>query len=548
MSRALSWSLVALAGAGVAVTLFWFDVTRGPEYARDRLGALLAAFALTAVSTLGNLFIRWARWHFLLRRFDLRVHTRDSVRLYFATLPAIATPLSVGELVRAALLAPRFGGAWRAVPVVWLTERLTDAALLVAVLLFAFGREGGSVGVLLAWLTVMLAAPLVHAPAARLRSVPALGVLLLGTASAWLVSVGALWATLHMLDQPLALVAAGGAFAYGTVLGGLAGIPLGTGVTGSAMILALQEAGLRDDAAAVVTAVFRGGTAWFAVALGVATFVRSRRKLLAYVRPARPSGHFDAIAESYADQIPEHIRERLLGRKIDVMRRSLDAAAILPGARGLDVGCGHGWYAADMARAGFAMTGFDQSADQVTEARRYAEHAGVHVELAVLDATRLPWPDATFGFAYSINVLHHIESAEARASAFREIVRVLKPGGVFFLHEINTENPLFRLYMGYLFPLLCDIDEGTERWIRPSELPAIEGAAWDDRVDFFTFLPDFTPRPVLDALRPVEAGLERSRLRRWSAHYMARLVKPAEPHPSPRSSQERAGHAPMVRN
>ncbi len=102
---------------------------------------------------------------------------------------------------------------------------------------------------------------------------------------------------------------------------------------------------------------------------------------------------------------------------------------------------------------------------------------------------------------------------------------MLRPGGVFFLHEINTDNPLFRVYMGYLFPLLCDIDEGTEWWIRPSALPAIAGADWAPDADFFTFLPDFTPPKLLHALSGFEAFLERSRLRRWSAHYVARLIK-----------------------
>jgi hypothetical protein len=53
----------------------------------------------------------------------------------------------------------------------------------------------------------------------------------------------------------------------------------------------------------------------------------------------------------------------------------------------------------------------------------------------------------------------------------------------------------------------------------------VPGARWNDHVDYFTFLPDFTPRPVLDALRGFEAWLEGSPLRSWSAHYAASLTK-----------------------
>lgn len=525
MSRALSWLLVAAAAIGLAVTLVWLEITGAPAYAQAHAGAVLAALLLIAASTTINLFVRWARWHFLLRRFDLRVHTRDGIRLYFATLPAIATPLSVGELVRAPLLARRHPSAWRTVPLVWFTERLTDVTVLAVLLALAWRAPGWAAAATLGWGAVMALFRASVPQAARLTSAPALAVLAGGTAAAWLVSAVALWSALTLMEMPLGLGQAAGVFSYGTLLGGAAGVPLGTGVTGSAMIVALERAGIPADGAAVTVAVFRGGTAWFAVGLGIATLVYARAKLLAYVRPAAGRQHFDAIASAYADQIPEHIRQRLLGRKVERMRERLAERGVAPDAPGLDVGCGHGWYAAEMARAGFTMSGFDRAADQIAEARRHAASCGVHVDLAVLDAARLPYPDDSFDFAYSINVLHHIVSPADRAAAFSEILRTLKPGGVFFLHEINVENPLFRTYMGYLFPLLCDIDEGTERWIRPSALPRFDGGRWVEEVDFFTFLPDFTPRVVLEALRPLEARLERSRLRHWSAHYMACLVK-----------------------
>jgi 2-polyprenyl-3-methyl-5-hydroxy-6-metoxy-1,4-benzoquinol methylase len=340
-----------------------------------------------------------------------------------------------------------------------------------------------------------------------------------------MLPLAALWIGLLAVGNPLTPGAVAGAFSYGTLLGGVAGIPLGTGVTGSAMIVALEDAGLHNDAAVVMVAVFRAGTAWYAVALGLVTFLRSRRKLAAFMRPPRTDDHFDEIAGAYGAQIPAHVRDRLLARKVAVMRGRLEQHGIRRGSHGLDVGCGQGWYACEMADAGYVMTAFDQSPDQIAEARAYAAGRGVSVDFAVLDASCLPYPDGTFDFVYSINVLHHILSADRRAAALREIVRVLKPGGVFFLHEINTENPLFRAYMGYLFPLLCQIDEGNEQWVKPTDLPPVDGAAWSSEVDYLTFLPDFTPRAALEGLRPLEAWLERSRLGPWSAHFVARLEK-----------------------
>jgi hypothetical protein len=104
-------------------------------------------------------------------------------------------------------------------------------------------------------------------------------------------------------------------------------------------------------------------------------------------------------------------------------------------------------------------------------------------------------------------------------------VRVLRPGGVFILHEINTQNPVFRLYVGYLFPLIKQIDEGTERWILPSALPSAPGAAWAAEAQYFTFTPDFVPNALQRLLGGIERALERSALRGYSAHYQACLVK-----------------------
>lgn len=53
-----------------------------------------------------------------------------------------------------------------------------------------------------------------------------------------------------------------------------------------------------------------------------------------------------------------------------------------------------------------------------------------NVVFAVADATQLPYADATFDDAYSISVIEHFKLGTA-ANAFREIHRVLKPGGLF---------------------------------------------------------------------------------------------------------------------
>ncbi len=529
MSRArLVTALVTvLLATGVAVTILWFGAVDGADFIRAHAGRLALIVAGVASLTTGNLVLRWLRWSFLVRRAGVRVPTRESLRLYFATLPAIATPFYVGELVRGLLLNARAPGAGRVMTFVWAAERVTDATTLVFFLLLARGRPIWAGVALAAWVALARSVrTLAPEPAgAELRRPVVLAALLGGSIAAWILPVLGLWWTLGALDRPIAFAATTDAMTAGTLVGGVAGIPLGTGITGSATIVLLERHGVPPVVAAAAVAAFRAGTAWYSLALGLSTLILQRRKLVAFLGHSRPVDHFSVIAPSYQDQIPAHIRERLLDRKIAAMLRRLEGAAIGRGACGLDVGCGQGWYACEMASRGFTLDGIDQSAGQIAEAERQAGPRGCSARFHTADAEHLPWPDGTFDFAYSINVVHHVTPIDKRNRVLAEIVRVLKPGGLFFLHEINVENPVFRFYMSYWFPLLCDIDEGTEEWIKPSRLPQVEGAVWSRDVEYFTFLPDFTPRLALRALKSVEARLERSSVRSWSAHYAASLRK-----------------------
>ena len=98
--------------------------------------------------------------------------------------------------------------------------------------------------------------------------------------------------------------------------------------------------------------------------------------------------------------------------------------------------------------------------------------------------------------------------------------RVLKPGGCFFVHETNPQNPLFRFYMGYVFPILKSIDKGTEIWLEPRKWQSRIELKLDD-VKYFTFLPDFLPAWLLRPFLALERRLETSRLGHLSVHYMA---------------------------
>jgi len=93
-----------------------------------------------------------------------------------------------------------------------------------------------------------------------------------------------------------------------------------------------------------------------------------------------------------------------------------------PGRRTLDLGCGEGRVARDLAGRGHAVVGIDASPTLV-ELAREADPDG---EYLLGDAAALPFDDASFDLVVAYNVLMDVEDM---AGAVREAARVLVPGG-----------------------------------------------------------------------------------------------------------------------
>ena len=111
---------------------------------------------------------------------------------------------------------------------------------------------------------------------------------------------------------------------------------------------------------------------------------------------------------------------------------------ICPGARRiLDLCCGTGSHAVEMARRGYQVTAVDASDHMLEIARRKAGVAGVKVDFRCADATHLDGIgkfDAAYCLGYTfLYMTSHAEAARFLASA-RE---ALSPDGVFLLDFIN---------------------------------------------------------------------------------------------------------------
>jgi SAM-dependent methyltransferase len=292
-------------------------------------------------------------------------------------------------------------------------------------------------------------------------------------------------------------------------------MPAGIGSTGSFAILQLLGVGLATAEAVAIMFVVRLATTGLSLAVGAAcavTLLRRRTRETA----ADVAAHFDDIAVEYGDQFKPHVWNHLLERKVGMI-----VDALPPGVaqgRGLDLGCGLGEQCRALAKRGLRVVGMDVSQRLVEQAHR----SGVVATAG--SALSLPFRDGSLDFVYAVGVLHHLPDRAAQRTAYLEICRVLKPGGRLVVHETNTRNPLFRFYMGYVFPLLKKIDEGTEWWIEPWQFQTIAGLR-PVEIRFFTFLPDFIPAWLMKPCLALDRWLERSRFRSYAVHYVAVLER-----------------------
>jgi ubiquinone/menaquinone biosynthesis C-methylase UbiE len=116
----------------------------------------------------------------------------------------------------------------------------------------------------------------------------------------------------------------------------------------------------------------------------------------------------------------------------------LDGAGPLEGPV-LDLGSGMGVMARELARRGLPVESVDVSAEDQEVAASLTEGTGVEsrVRFTPADGAALPFPDGNFASAISFNVLHHLADG---ASVLREIVRVVRPGGVLLLADFSREG------------------------------------------------------------------------------------------------------------
>jgi ubiquinone/menaquinone biosynthesis C-methylase UbiE len=137
-----------------------------------------------------------------------------------------------------------------------------------------------------------------------------------------------------------------------------------------------------------------------------------------------PALTYDRLTALYDPVLRITTRERRFKDQL------LEQAALEPGMRVLDLGCGTGTLAvwAKQRHPDAELIGLDGDPEVLERGRRKAAAAGVDVTLDEGLSFDLPYEDGLFDRVLSSLFFHHLKP-DAKAATAREVTRVLRPGG-----------------------------------------------------------------------------------------------------------------------
>ena len=138
----------------------------------------------------------------------------------------------------------------------------------------------------------------------------------------------------------------------------------------------------------------------------------------------------------------------------------------------IDVGCGGGLMAEEVARLGAVVIGIDPSPASIATARAHAADSGLDIGYRVGVGERLPADDGCADVVYCVDVLEHVADLDAVVG---ESARVLKPGGLYLFETINRTrlSKLTAIKLSQEWAVTAWAPPGLHDWsqfITPAEL------------------------------------------------------------------------------
>lgn len=157
--------------------------------------------------------------------------------------------------------------------------------------------------------------------------------------------------------------------------------------------------------------------------------------------------HLDHVAWLY-DPL---IEKMSFGREQKFRIKTLQHMDIAPSDKVLDVGCGTGsltLQVAERLRDSGQVIGIDAAPKMIAIARRKAQTCGSKADFSVGVSEQLEFADGAFDFVVNSMFTHHIDR-ELKQRSFKEMYRVLRPGGKLLTVDIDRPTTILGMVMGW---------------------------------------------------------------------------------------------------
>ncbi|MBI2297739.1 MAG: class I SAM-dependent methyltransferase [Armatimonadetes bacterium] len=126
-------------------------------------------------------------------------------------------------------------------------------------------------------------------------------------------------------------------------------------------------------------------------------------------------------------------------QQLDLLRCFL--SELPAGADVLDLPCGHGRHAVEVAGWGFNVTGLDLSSEFLAVAAERAAERGESLSLVRGDMRSFPFGAGSFDAAYCLfTSLGYFATDQEHQQVLNEFARVLRPGGIYLLDLANIDH------------------------------------------------------------------------------------------------------------
>ena len=122
-------------------------------------------------------------------------------------------------------------------------------------------------------------------------------------------------------------------------------------------------------------------------------------------------------------------------REVDFIEESLGVAK---GGVVLDLACGTGHHAVDLAGRGYGVVGFDLSLPQLAVAGEYAQERGQKINFLQGDMRDMSF-DEVFDGIYCWNTSFGYFEEERNVAVAERVFKALRPGGSFLLDVVNRD-------------------------------------------------------------------------------------------------------------